>query len=157
MGHREAGAAQLVEQPVEVLQRGLWSVALGVPAVRLGVAQDREEAPHVAQRRGVGLLDRVQCTAHLPLVAAERPPCAPGLQHGHRDGVGDDVVKFAGDPGPLLGDRETCPLLLVALELTVLGVEHRFPLPAHSDRQPGDPGPADEAHGEGNAAEPDLR
>jgi hypothetical protein len=33
-------------------------------------------------------------------------PDGSDLQHHHADGVGDDVVQLARDPGPLLGRRD---------------------------------------------------
>ncbi len=154
---RYAGLPDVRDQPVEVGQRGLRGVVVGGQAFGLGVAEHRQQPAHVAQSRGVGLLDRVEGPARSRGVGVEGRAGSAGLEDGDGDGVGDDVVQLAGDPGPLLGDRAGGPLLLLAAEALVLGVQLGLALAPQPQGQPGGPGSAGEDQDEGDITEVGLR
>lgn len=98
----------------------------------LGVAQHREQSPHVAQRRGVGLLDRVECPSYLALVVAEGASGATGARVDRVSGSGSMIAcpRWAGD------HRAPGTLLLVGLQDLVVGGEPQGMAAAESDRQP---------------------
>ena len=70
-------------------------------AVRVSVAQDAEQPPHLGQRGAGGVADRGQ-----PLGSGRRhvrggQPRGLGLYGDDRDVVRDNVMQFPRDPGPL--------------------------------------------------------
>ena len=65
-----------------------------------------EQAAHLGERGAAGLLDAPERLAVLGERLGEPVPDGADLQHHHADGVGDDVVELARDPGALLGDRD---------------------------------------------------
>ncbi len=151
---RDPGLAHVAEQVVEPGEGRLRRVLVDLV---LGVAEHREQPAHVAERRGVGALDRVQRLADRGRVGVEGAPGAAGLEHGHRDRVRDDVVELAGDAGPLLGDGASGELLLLGLQPGVLGVQHALALAAQPDGQPGGPRGADEAEQVGDVTQVGVR
>ena len=106
---RRAGA---LDQRRQLREPGLGS-ELGARSV---LAQDAEQAPHLAERVLGGLSDRGQRFPGERGVAIERGLGAVGLDRDHAQPVGDDVVQLASDPRPLLGDRELGGALALVLE-----------------------------------------
>ena len=87
------------------------------------------------------MLDRIKCLANLALIDTKHPPV---LQNGHRDRVGDHVVKFAGDPRPLGCHRGTRLLFLLRFQLCVRRAKNTVALSPQPHHQSGRPGNADE-------------
>jgi len=98
--HRQAGRAQLTDQ-----QRHVGEPRLGLERIVRVAAQHAEQAPHLGQRAAAGALDRLEHLARRGVLIAQPAPFGAGLQHHHRDVMGDHVVQLARDPRPLLDHR----------------------------------------------------
>jgi hypothetical protein len=124
--HRQARRADALGQRGQLTQARLR----GELGLLVGLAQDDEQAPHLAQRLPPALLDFLQG----PRQRLPRGLGPGGLQDHHAEMMRDDVVQFAGDPGSLGGHR---PLGL-ALQRRVVAGQRRC-LPAGADEQAGQP------------------
>ena len=67
------------------------------PGLLIRVAQDAQQAAGLGQGLPSAVLDFLQGRRVRPA----RCPRPGGVQHDHAEVVGDDVVQFPGDPGPL--------------------------------------------------------
>ena len=61
---------------------------------------------HLRQRRASHLLDALEHFAVFGQRGGKLVPDGSHLEHHDADGMGDDVVQFACDPGPFLGHRD---------------------------------------------------
>ena len=109
----QAGAADLVQQRVEAVEAGLGH-ELDLVAL---AAHGAEETPHLGERRAPGPLDALERLAVLGERIGELVPDGADLEHHHADRVGDDVVELARDARALLGHRDACGRLALALGL----------------------------------------
>ena len=106
---RQAGGANLVDEPLDFAQTGLRSHALIVGAQHL------EHTAHLRQRgptRHLHGLQRALCRVR---ILVGDPPRGRGLDDHDADVVGDDVMQLAGYAGTLLGHglgRFLLPLML---------------------------------------------
>ena len=74
-----------------------------------------EETAHLGERCPPGPLDASERIAVLGQCIGEPVPDRADLEHHHADGVGNDVVKLAGNPRSFLCHRDTCGRLALAL------------------------------------------
>ena len=100
--HRESGASDVLQQRVKTVEPRLGS-ELGAFSVFTHRVQ---QMTHLCQCVAPRLLNARQGFAILGQRGGEPMPDGPDLEHHHADGVGDDVVQLARDPGPLLGHRD---------------------------------------------------
>ena len=91
--HRQAGRPDAGGQRVQVADARLG----GEPGLLVRVAQYPEHAAGLGQRLPGAVLDLLQGRPG----RLSRRPGAACLQHDHAQVVGDDVVQFPRDPGPL--------------------------------------------------------
>ena len=120
----EAGVPVAGDQRRDVAQRGLrledGRRGVGARDVALAVGPEDADGPaHLAQRVAARRLDLARRLGRGVRVALDQAAGGAGLDDHHADAVGDDVVHLAGDPGPLLADRQ--PGLLVAVALGPYG------------------------------------
>ena len=74
-----------------------------------------EETAHLGERCPPGPLDAPERIAVLGQCIREPVPDRADLEHHHADGMGNDVVKLAGNPRTLLCHRDTCRRLALPL------------------------------------------
>ena len=122
--HVEARVPVAGDQRRHVAQRGLGLEdgrrGVGARDVALAVGPEDADGPaHLAQRVAARRLDLARRLGRGVRVAPDQAAGGAGLDDHHADAVGDDVVHLAGDPGPLLADRQ--PGLLVAVALGSYG------------------------------------
>jgi hypothetical protein len=96
----------------------------GAAGLKIRVAEHAEQAAGLGQGLPSAVLDFLQGRRVRPA----RGPRPGGVQHDHAEVVGDDVVQFPGDPGPL----SRRGLLGLTLQRRVPGAE-RGGLPAGPD------------------------
>ena len=77
----------------------------------LGVTQDADHASHLRKRLAPRLLDHLEGVADLLLVGIDEPAHGGRLHRHDADAVPHDVVQLPRDPGPLVGDGASRPLL----------------------------------------------
>jgi hypothetical protein len=109
--HRKPGVDHVFHERVEGIEPRLRAEC-DTAAV---AAHRSEQAAHPRERRAPGLLDAPE---RLPVVlegVRELVSHGADLEHHHAHGMGDDVMKLAGDPRALLGHRDPCGGLSLAL------------------------------------------
>ena len=89
-----------------------------------GPAQHPEDAAQLVHRLAPGGLDVRQRGGGVLRGAVEASPGRRGLDHHHAHRVGDDVVEFAGDPSPFVGDSPLCDEFTLALGALEPFLEH---------------------------------
>ena len=98
---RGAGGPDGFDQIFDVEESGGWG-EIGRPVLFL--AQEAEDNPQFFLGRPADGLDGFQCGARLLRAAGHQAAADAGLDGDHREGVGDDVVQFAGDADPFFAD-----------------------------------------------------
>ena len=95
-------------------RRGRAGQQLGFVPV---AAHGGEETAHLGERCPPGPLDAPERIAVLGQCIREPVPDGADLEHHRADGMGNDVVKLAGNPCTLLCHRDTCGRLALAFGL----------------------------------------
>ena len=109
----------------------------------VALAEQTQQPAQLGHSLPSALLDRLERFSGGLLARRQHPALGCGLHDDDAQAVRDDVVQFAGDPGPLGRDGAGCPGLLVTLEHfgAVLLARGVLPVRVHD-------APHDEAKGE---------